>query len=100
MMRTLRSALVIARRDYIATVWSKTFLIFLIGPVLPLLLGVMMAWLSSGEDQAGPRRDAVAVTMPAGDAAAVVKARDRLAARLGGDEMPLLARTTPRPEQA
>ena len=40
-MRTLRSALVIARRDYVATVWSRTFLIFLIGPLLPLIFGVV-----------------------------------------------------------
>ena len=39
MMRRLRSAFVIARRDFSATVLSKTFLFFLLGPLFPLLLG-------------------------------------------------------------
>ena len=39
MMRFLRSAFVIARRDFAATVLSKTFIFFLLGPLFPLLLG-------------------------------------------------------------
>ena len=39
MMRLLRSAYVIARRDFAATVLSKTFIFFLLGPLFPLLLG-------------------------------------------------------------
>ena len=35
----LRSAMVIARRDFAATVLSKTFIFFLLGPLFPLLLG-------------------------------------------------------------
>jgi ABC-2 type transport system permease protein len=33
------SAFVIARRDFTATVFSKAFLLFLIGPLFPALLG-------------------------------------------------------------
>ena len=39
MMRFIRSAWVIARRDFTATVLSKTFLFFLLGPLFPLLFG-------------------------------------------------------------
>jgi len=39
MIRFLRSAFVIARRDFGATVLSKTFIFFLLGPLFPLLLG-------------------------------------------------------------
>jgi ABC-2 type transport system permease protein len=39
MIRLLRSAFVIARRDFTATVLSKAFLFFLLGPLFPLLLG-------------------------------------------------------------
>jgi ABC-2 type transport system permease protein len=39
MMRFLRSAFVIARRDFSATVLSKTFIFFLLGPLFPLLFG-------------------------------------------------------------
>jgi len=38
--RLFRSAFVIARRDFTATVMSKTFLIFLLGPLFPVLAGV------------------------------------------------------------
>src|SRR5688500_18220350 len=36
-----RSAFVIARRDFTATVFSKTFLLFLLGPLFPVLMGVI-----------------------------------------------------------
>ena len=39
MMRFVRSAFVIARRDFTATVLSKAFIFFLLGPLFPLLLG-------------------------------------------------------------
>ena len=39
MMRFFRSAFVIARRDFAATVLSKTFIFFLLGPLFPLLFG-------------------------------------------------------------
>ena len=39
MSRLLRPAMVIARRDFTATVMSKTFIFFLLGPLFPLLLG-------------------------------------------------------------
>ena len=39
MMRFIRSAWVIARRDFTATVLSKTFIFFLLGPLFPLLFG-------------------------------------------------------------
>jgi ABC-2 type transport system permease protein len=38
-IRMLRSAYVIARRDFAATVLSKTFIFFLLGPLFPLFLG-------------------------------------------------------------
>src|SRR3982751_1315829 len=39
MTRLIRSAYVIARRDFAATVLSKAFVFFLLGPMFPLLLG-------------------------------------------------------------
>ncbi|MEO6580099.1 MAG: ABC transporter permease, partial [Sphingomicrobium sp.] len=38
--RALASAFVIARRDFTATVMSKTFLLFLLGPLFPAIMGV------------------------------------------------------------
>ena len=36
MNRMLNAAMVIARRDYTATVMSKTFILFLVGPLVAL----------------------------------------------------------------
>ena len=38
MKELLRAAFVIARRDFSATVLSRTFLLFLLGPFFPVLM--------------------------------------------------------------
>ena len=38
--KLIASAWVIARRDFTATVMSKTFLLFLLGPLFPLAVGI------------------------------------------------------------
>jgi ABC-2 type transport system permease protein len=40
-LNKLEAAFVIARRDYTATVFSRAFLFFLLGPLFPVLLGVL-----------------------------------------------------------
>jgi ABC-2 type transport system permease protein len=90
MTRLLRSAWVIARRDYVATVWSRTFLLFLLGPLLPLLFGggygAIMA--SQSKPEHGPL---VRLDMPRADADALIAARVVLARRLGDHALPSLA---------
>ena len=44
---TLSSAFVIGRRDFTATVFSKTFLLFLLGPLIPLLFGFLFGGLGA-----------------------------------------------------
>ena len=44
---TIRAAFVIARRDFSATVLSKTFLLFLLGPLFPLLIGIVFGGISA-----------------------------------------------------
>ena len=78
----IRSAWVIARRDYVATVFSRTFLLFLIGPLMPLLFAALFGALAAG-DAGGREAQPIAVTMQAGDARALVQADARLTARLG-----------------
>ena len=59
MMSFLRSAFVVGRRDFVATVYSRTFLIFLAGPLLcfvvfqgeqrrPRALAQSTSWLKGG----------------------------------------------------
>ena len=86
MMRFLRSAFVIARRDFSATVLSKTFLFFLLGPLFPLLLGG--AFGSIGARVASrTERPVVAVVMPRDDSARVAAARSRLAGAIGEETL-------------
>ncbi len=48
---TIRAAFVIARRDFTATVLSKTFLFFLLGPLFPILLGMGMVGIGAQVDR-------------------------------------------------
>lgn len=77
MINTLRAALVIARRDYVATVWSRTFFLFLIGPLFPVLFGVMFGAIGArmGEQPPPP---VIAVIATPDDFAALNASRDRL----------------------
>ncbi|HEU5482253.1 MAG TPA: ABC transporter permease [Sphingomicrobium sp.] len=47
MKQLLRSAWVIGRRDFTATVWSKAFIFFLIGPLFPVLLGALFGGIGA-----------------------------------------------------
>jgi ABC-2 type transport system permease protein len=99
MMRRLRSAFVIARRDFSATVLSKTFLFFLLGPLFPLLLGG--AFGSIGARVASrTERPVVAVVMNRGNAAQVAAARARLAQGLGDEAVVSLIYYDPEPDMA
>jgi len=48
---TIRAAFVIARRDYTSTVLSKTFLLFLLGPLFPIMLGMGMIGIGAQVDR-------------------------------------------------
>lgn len=87
MRELLRSALVIARRDYVATVWSKTFLLFLIGPLFPILFGVVFGSVGARIDR-DVMRPVVAVVADQESARAIADARARLASRIGNAQLP------------
>jgi ABC-2 type transport system permease protein len=99
MKRLIASAWVIARRDYIATVFSRIFILFLLGPLFPILFGVVFGAL--GDDHGGPPpRPLVAVATDHAAADALVAARARLVARLGDDALPDLTARHPGGEAA
>ena len=81
---TIRAAFVIARRDFTATVFSKTFLFFLLGPLFPLLLGVGMVGIGAQVDR-NSKAPPVAVISSPEDYELLVAARKRLSP-LGGAE--------------
>lgn len=82
MRKVLRGAFVIARRDFTATVLSKTFLFFLLGPLFPLLFGGVFGGIIGGT---ASQRDksTVAVIASQAEFAPLEAARDRLGEAIG-----------------
>jgi ABC-2 type transport system permease protein len=80
MRETLRAAFVIARRDFAATVLSRAFLLFLLGPFFPVL---MIGIFGAATAPMGAQMPTVAVIAPQDEYAAIKRARDYLQDALG-----------------
>ena len=96
---TIRAAFVIARRDFTATVFSKTFLLFLIGPLFPVLLGVTMGGIGDRIDSARAVPQ-VAVVGSVADYQALKAARERLSPLSRDRPFVELGRAEPRGDPA
>jgi ABC-2 type transport system permease protein len=94
MMRFVASAFVIARRDFSATVLSKTFIFFLLGPLFPLLFGGVFGSIGARVAQQ-TERPVVAVVAPPADYSRLVAARAQLAEAVGDDALVGLVRYSP-----
>jgi ABC-2 type transport system permease protein len=96
---TIRAAFVIARRDFSATVLSKTFLLFLLGPLFPIALGFAFGGIGAQVER-NAKPPAVVVVASAEDYSLLQAARKRLSPAAG--EIPLveLRRVDPGPELA
>ena len=77
MMRFVRSAFVIARRDFAATVLSKAFIFFLLGPLFPLLFGGVFAGIGTNVASQA-KRPVVAVIAPKSEFDRIQAARGRV----------------------
>ena len=97
MRKLLRGALVIGRRDFSATVLSKTFLFFLIGPLFPLLFGVTFGVIFGGAT-AHQGKPVVAVIAAPAEFAPLAAAHDRVAAAVGAERAIDLERFDPQPD--
>ena len=84
---TIRAAFVIARRDFAATVLSKTFLLFLLGPLFPIALGFAFGGIGAQVEK-NAKPPAVVVVSSAEDYALLQAARKRLSPAAG--EIPLV----------
>jgi ABC-2 type transport system permease protein len=94
MMGFVQSAYVIARRDFVATVWSRTFLFFLLGPLL--IIG--MSFLFGSMSQRMARQDVharIAIVAKEADFRPIAEARDRLDPAFGDRHLPDLVREEP-----
>ena len=79
----LRAALVIARRDFVAVIWSKTFIFFLIGPAFPVLVGGLAGNIGAKVQQ-NVDRPTIGLAMSGADADRMLAAREELAGRVAG----------------
>jgi ABC-2 type transport system permease protein len=94
MIGFMRAAWVIGRRDFTATVYSRTFLFFLLGPLIIIGMSVLFGNVM----QSAARQDvrsAVAVIAGAQDFEAVQDARRRLLAAFSERPPPELIQATP-----
>ncbi|HEX8584014.1 MAG TPA: ABC transporter permease [Allosphingosinicella sp.] len=99
MMSFVQSAFVIGRRDFIATVWSRTFLFFLLGPLVIIGISVMFGNVSSKMAR-NDVRSTVAVIANAADFAPIEAARARVEPVFREATLPDLSRIEPDYDQA
>jgi ABC-2 type transport system permease protein len=99
MMRFLRSAFVIARRDFSATVLSKAFIFFLLGPLFPLLMGGVFGGIGA-RVASQAEHPVVAVIGPQAEFDRLSAARDQLADAIGDDGAIRLVNYAPGPDLA
>jgi ABC-2 type transport system permease protein len=77
-----RAAWVIARRDFVAVLFSRTFFFFLLGPLFPLLVGGLAGGIGNALDKSsGPPE--IGIAMASTDVDAMLAAQDRLQPVLG-----------------
>lgn len=88
-LSTFAAAFVIARRDFTAILFSRSFIFFLLGPLFPVLVASLAGGV--GEHlQETAERPQLGIAMAAPDVDAMVKARAQLSMRLGDAVPPLL----------
>ena len=87
MSEFFRAAFVIGRRDFTATVYSKSFLLFLLSPLMIVAFSVLVSGVMSNAAQEDIRTD-VAVVATKADFEAMDGARERLSPAFGGRGLP------------
>ena len=99
MTRLLRSSWVIARRDFTATVLSKAFIFFLLGPLFPLLLGGVFGGIGA-RVASQTERPVIAVIAPPTEFERLDSARNRLASAIDENSVVELVRQDPKNDLA
>lgn len=97
--KTLASAFVVGRRDFVATVYSKTFIFFLLGPLFPLAIGLLFGGLGARAEQSAPAAK-VAIVASEADFALLEQARTRLLPLADDRGFITLIREEPGPDPA
>jgi ABC-2 type transport system permease protein len=92
--RIIASAYVIGRRDFAATVMSKAFLLFLLGPLFPVLMGAAFGGIGA-QIESEAQRPVVAVIAPREEYERIAQSRDRLADAVAGGRVIALVHAKP-----
>ncbi|MEM6857026.1 MAG: ABC transporter permease [Pseudomonadota bacterium] len=79
----LEAAWVIARRDFVAVLFSRAFLFFLIGPLFPVLIGGLAGSIGKSTTQQAVSVE-IGLAMSAADNAAMIEAADTLRPKMRG----------------
>ncbi|MFM5918412.1 MAG: ABC transporter permease [Novosphingobium sp.] len=83
-LSTLAAAYVIARRDFVAILWSRSFIFFLLGPLFPLLVGTLAGTIGQRVEEHAAR-PVLGIAMSSADTARMVRAGHSLAEQLGSN---------------
>lgn len=91
-----RAVWVVARRDFVAILFSRAFFFFLLGPLFPIVVGALAGGIGE-RVQASTGQAAIGIAMAPADIDAMVRARAALEPRLGADlpQIVVLKRLTP-----
>ena len=82
-LSTLQAAMVIARRDFSAILFSRSFFIFLLGPLFPVIVALAAGSIGQQVDS-NIARTTLGVAMSATDSTALIAARQHMEPQLGG----------------
>ena len=78
----LQAAFVVARRDFGAILLSRAFIFFLLGPLFPLIIGVLAGGIGQ-RVQSETAQPQIGIAMTGADVDAMLAARETLAGQLG-----------------
>ena len=82
-LSTLAAAYVVARRDFVAILFSRSFIFFLLGPLFPVIVGGLAGGIGQ-QVQDSAERPVLGVAMSAADTERMVAAQKLLAVQLDG----------------
>lgn len=88
-LSTFAAAFVIARRDFMAILFSRSFFFFLLGPLFPALVGTLAGGVGQRLEETSSRPQ-LGVAMAAADLDAMLGARSALAQQLGDAIPPMV----------
>ncbi|WP_209348976.1 ABC transporter permease [Pontixanthobacter sp. CEM42] len=89
-LSTLQAAFVVARRDFLAILFSRAFLFFLLGPLFPIIVGGLAGGIGS-EVQREATSVEIGIGMNEADTASMIASADAMREGMGGYIPPMVA---------